>query len=434
MPIIKSMFLLFLLFSDYQPQTLAVPPFKHTLGFYRASKYYLQLFLGPGYDYNDPQGIAAVKLKELDDPKTSNDDDELAVFAVNSGVGQIIYNIGLEEVKVYGNKKMFSEPRGIAANQDGLIALADYGNKRVVKLKYEKGNISQIGEILLPGRPFDVCFDSKNNLFVTDFDNSKIYVYAPNDSLIFEFGKEGVGLGEIYQPTGISVIDADALYNNHKNDFIVIIDNQGLRISKFSNRGDFVGSVMSHQLGLAKAKFLYVAIDYFGSIYVTDEINDQVHKFDHNFNYIISTGRTGTGQGEFFSPRGISIWRRYGQVFISEKEGGQYLWLAADGFVVGCFPQTFSVDKPGTTLAIYITDEAKVNITVVNQIGEKVRDLIEGIRRPAGEYLVVWDGRDNNNNLVAPGDYEFQISLRTVHGHANRFNKLLKAGIECVAL
>ncbi|GAH25850.1 unnamed protein product [marine sediment metagenome] len=164
------------MFLDYKPQTLAVPPFKHTFGFYRASKYYLQLFLGPGYTYNDPQGIAAVKLKELDNPKTKKDDDELTVFAVNSGKGQIIFNIGLEAVKIYGNKKMFTNPKGIAANEDGLIAVADFGNSRVVKLQYEHGKIKQVGELSLPGRPFDVCFDSKNRLYITDFEILKPYL------------------------------------------------------------------------------------------------------------------------------------------------------------------------------------------------------------------------------------------------------------------
>jgi hypothetical protein len=163
-------------------------------------------------------------------------------------------------------------------------------------------------------------------------------------------------------------------------------------------------------------------------------MNNQVHKFDHDLNYIISVGRAGTSQGEFFSPRGIAIWRRYGQVFISEKEGGQYLWIAVDGFVVGCFPPEFTKERPGTTLAIYTTEEAKISITVVNQLGDVVRDLIAGLRRSPGEYLVVWNGLDNDNNLVQPGDYEFHIKIKSLHGHATRLQKLIKAGVKCVAL
>lgn len=428
------MFLLLLMFLDYKPQTLAVPPFKHTFGFYRASKYYLQLFLGPGYTYNDPQGIAAVKLKELDNPKTKKDDDELTVFAVNSGKGQIIFNIGLEAVKIYGNKKMFTNPKGIAANEDGLIAVADFGNSRVVKLQYEHGKIKQVGELSLPGRPFDVCFDSKNRLYITDFDNSKIYIYSEDDSLILEFGKEGRAESELYQPMGIEVIDVNAPHNHYRDDFIIVTDKYGLRISKFSTHGRFINSVQSFDIGLVDANFLYAAIDYFGSIYITDEVNDQVHKFDHDLKYIISVGRTGTSEGEFIAPRGITVWRKYGQIFLVEKEGGQYLWIAADGFVVGCFPDKFSHIRPGTTLAIYTTQDAKIYITIYNQLGEKVRDLIEGLRLQPGEFLVVWDGLDNNNMLVPPGDYKFHIRLKSLHGLSKRMKKELKASVKCIAL
>ena len=428
------MWLFFLVFLDYHPTTLTIPPFKHTFGFYRASKYYLQLFLGPGYDYSDPQGIAAVKLKELDNPKTRKDDDELSVFAVNSGRNQIVYNIGLEFVRVYGDDNIFSNPKGIAVNEDGLIAVADFGNKRVRKLKYGEGKITQIGEIFTPGRPYDVCFDSKNHLYVTDFDSSKVYIYDDHDSLILKFGKEGRSLSEIYQPMGIEVIDAHARFNLYGDDFIVVTDKYGLRISKFSLHGRFIGSVENFDIGLADAKFLYTAIDYYGNIYVTDETNDQIHKFDHNLHYIISIGRSGTGQGEFLSPRGISIWRKYGQVFLSEKEGGQYLWIATDGFIVGCFPEKFSHDRPGTTLAIYVTENAKIDIYVYNHYGEKVRDLIDAVRRSPGEFLVVWDGRDNNGQFVPPGDYEFHITMRSLHGLSKILETELKAGVKCVAL
>jgi len=426
-------FILLLLISQYQPQTLAVPPFEHTFGFYRASKYYLRLYIGPNFDYNDPQGIAAVKLKELDDPKTKKDDDELTVFAVNSGSGQIVYNIGLSAVKLYGNEKIFSQPKGITANEDGLVCVADFGNKRVVKLQYAKGKLDMIGEIQLPGRPFDVCLDSKNNLYITDYDNSKIYIYSPMDSLLKSFGREGQSYGEIFHPMGIEVIDAGAPQNYYQDDFIVVTDNDGKRVSRFTTSGRFLNSIYSFEIGLAEATFLYCAVDYFGNIYVTDEKNDQIHKFDHNLTYIISEGRTGVGQGEFHSPRGITIGRRYGQVFITEKEGGQYLWISVDAIFVGCFPSVFSAKQPGTTLALYITDEARIDIDIYNQAGEKIGNLIDGLKKPPGEVLIVWDGLDKNGNVVPPGEYEFRITIRARHGHGAKVKKHLRGVVKCIA-
>lgn len=425
--------LILFLINQYQPQTLAVPPFEHTFGFYRASKYYLRLFIGPNFDYDDPQGIAAVKLKELDDPKTKKDDDELSVFAVNSGRGQIVYNIGLAEVRVYGNDKMFSQPKGITINEDGLIALADFGNRRVVKLQYTKGKLEYVSEIKLSGRPFDVCFDSKNNLYITDYDNSKIYVYSPQDSLLRSFGREGRSYGEIYQPLGIEVIDADAGNNYYHDDFVVVVDNEGKRVSRFATSGRFLNSIYSFEIGLADANFLYCAVDYFGNIYITDEKNDQIHKFDRNLSYIISEGRTGTDKGEFHSPRGIAIGRRYGQVFITEKEGGQYLWIAIDAIFVGCFPPVFSANQPGTTLALYVTDEARIDIDIYNQSGNKLLSLIDGLKRPPGEVLIVWDGMNSDGQVVPPGEYEFRITIKARHGHGTRVKKYLRGVVKCVA-
>ena len=428
-----KMLLLLLLTLDYKPQTLAVPPFEHTFGFYRASKYYLQLFLGPSFEYNDPQGIAAVKLKELDNPKSMRDDDELTIFAVNSGAGQIIYNVGLEAVKVYGDKKTFASPKGIAVLPEGLVAVADFDNRRIVKLQYLKGDLNWVSVIPLAGRPYGVAFDSKKNLYVTDFDRSKILVYDPAGALTLEFGTEGRALGEVYQPLGIAVIDAEAPDNIYREDFLVIADNDGQRISKFSRFGNFIGAQNNFDLSLTSAGFRYPAIDYFGSVYVTDEVNDQIHKFDRGFNYVITEGRTGTSRGEFAAPRGISISRRFGQVFLTEKEGGQYLWIALDAFIVGCFPPAFDAKQPGTTLAFYVTDECIMSIAVHNRLGEKVRDLVDKFKRAPGECLMVWDGRDNQGQLVPPGEYEFQVKVNGFHGLGRKINKLIKGSVKCVA-
>jgi hypothetical protein len=36
------------------------------------------------------------------------------------------------------------------------------------------------------------------------------------------------------------------------------------------------------------------------------------------------------GPGQFLSPRGIAIHRELGQVFITEENGGRYLWIGTD--------------------------------------------------------------------------------------------------------
>ncbi len=66
-------------------------------------------------------------------------------------------------------------------------------------------------------------------------------------------------------------------------------------------------------------------------------------------------------------------------------------------------------------------------------MGDKIRDLIDNMKRPAGEFLLVWDGKDNRGELVPAGEYEFQVNVNTVHGHGRKIKKLIKGSVKCVA-
>ncbi len=424
--------LLLISISDYNPSTLIVPPFQHSMGFYRASKYYLNLYLGPHFNYDDPQGIAAVKLDELDNPKTHRDDDELTIFAVNSGSGEIVYNVSFEAIKVF--KKDFAKPKGIAALPSGLVYMADFGNNRVIKLRYHKGNM-RIEGIIADNldRPYGVALDSKGNLYVTDMNHAMIKVFGLNDSLKIAFGQQGKAKGELYYPTAIAVIDDGDQFNFYKDNFLAVTDLEGQRLQIFSLSGKFLKAVTVADIGLTEARFSYLAIDRYGNIYVTDSLNNQIHKFDHNLRYIISYGRSGVKEGEFISPRGLTIWRKYGQVFISEKEGGQYLWLGVDALLIGCFPEEFVPGEKGTTIALYLTEMGDIKIFINKITGGMVRHLISVPRQPPGDFLVLWDGRDNEGKAVPSGIYEVQVMLRATYGSRYYFRKQLTTRVKCIS-
>lgn len=425
-------FLLVLLFSG-DPTTLLIPPFRHTLGIHRASKFFINMFLGPNFQINDPEGIVAVRMKEGDNPNTATDDHLLTIFAVNSGTGQIVYNRGLTKVSVFGKTgdsiNEFFRPKGIAANSDGEIYVADMGNNRVVKLLYRAGELTWdrvFADSL--NQPFGVAIDSKKRVYVT--------VHGQNPSPIIVFDSLGNILYQwqldLINPTAVAVIDKDDLWNFFKEDFLVVIDKGNKRISKCNLSGRLLNRVWARTLGFAEADFAYLAIDYYANIYVTDRLNHQIHKFDRNLNYLISFGREGTGDNEFYSPRGITIWRRFGQVFVTEAEGGQYYWLGLDGYLVGCFPEKFTLAKPGTTIAIYLTELAQVLVSIYDESGKLIRQLTPEHLQKAGEILIVWDGRDNNSKIVMPGTYRIKLEIRPTYSAPKRhFKKELEAFVQC---
>lgn len=423
--------ILLTLLNVYEPgSTIIVPPFRHSLGFYRASKFYIDLYLGDEFTIADPQGLSGAKMIEEDDPATANDDHILTLFAVNSQTSQILYNVKLTNLKVYGKKGSgngeFLNPYSIAAFPNGDVYVADAGNNRIVKLKYTNATL-QFDHNLYDSfnYPMGVALDSRHNLYICDTRNNRILVYDSTEQFRFSIARD------LDMPTSISVIDKDDNYNYYKEDFLIVIDSDNKRIQKFSLSGQLLASVDSRMIGLSSAYFAYSAIDYNGNVYITDMINNQIHKFDRFLNYIISVGRQGTGQVEFVSPRGLFINKRFGQIFIIDEGGGQYYWLATDGFIIGCFPSRLTDQQPQTTIALYLTDVSELRIEIYNEQQQLVRSLVPSTYQKPGEVLIAWDGRDNNGQFVSVGEYTIKVILNPTYSAQRRtFSKELKTTIK----
>lgn len=402
--------LLLLLLAVEQPTTLLVPPFSHTLGFQRVGGFYIRMYLGSDFRIDDPQGMCGAKMTEEDDPSTGRDDHILTMFAVNSGTGQVVYNVRLLRPGLYGSAGsdtgQFKNPHGICCDVDGDVYVADTDNDRVVRLKYAEGRLGWVSAIDsgLSG-PMDVGLDSRGNVYVTDAGNDRVMVFDENGAVRFEW-QPG-----LEQPSGIAVLDRHADYNEYGTNHVIVIDRQGTRVNKLDFSGQLVARCDMRRIGLAEAGFAYCAFDIHGNVYVTDSLNNQVHMFDPGLQYIVSYGRT----DEFDSPRGIAIWRRFGQVFVNEAAGGQYYWVGLDGYLIGCYPQQFDSRKPGTTIALYLTEVADVEVTISGPGGGKIRTLTPPHHQKPGEALIVWDGRDDDGELVPPGDYRVNVEIRPTY-------------------
>jgi len=410
-----------LLGQSAKQTTLVTPPFTHDLGMHRASKFYLDMYLGRDFQYSDPEGLAAEKMRVDDDTTTSLDDHILALFGVNSGSGQILYNVMLKKLGVFGHLGSgdgeFRSPHGIAVHRDGRVYVADTDNDRLVLLRYTGKGLEFVRNLGSLGHPYGVAVDSRERVYVTEQDSGRVVV-------IDSIGRELAAWRGLERPTAVAVIDSQSRHNYYGESFAIVIDRNGQRLNKYRLNGDFCGSLDARAIGLTSADFAYCAIDYFAGIYVTDRRNDQIDKFDRDLNFLTSFGETGTGEGQFQSPRGIAVGRQFGQVFVSEAEGGQYYWTGVDAYMLGCFPETFDERQGGVTIALYLTETADLTISIQNRKKEVVRDLYSGdTREKAGELLVVWDGRDNFGMFVPPGEYTVSAVLKPGHGASRSYLK-----------
>jgi hypothetical protein len=69
------------------------------------------------------------------------------------------------------------------------------------------------------------------------------------------------------------------------------------------------------------------------------------------------------------------------------------------------YPNPFN---PTTKIQYRLLKSVKVNLSVYNVLGEKVISLVN-TKQPAGQYEVVWDGRDNLGRSVCSGLYFYRI-------------------------
>ncbi|MDT8323966.1 MAG: T9SS type A sorting domain-containing protein [Bacteroidota bacterium] len=77
------------------------------------------------------------------------------------------------------------------------------------------------------------------------------------------------------------------------------------------------------------------------------------------------------------------------------------------------YPNPFSVSKnANTTVSWYMPSAGNVSLKVYNLLGKEVRTLVSETRS-MGRSTISWNGRDNNNRLVAPGVYIYKLNTNT---------------------
>ncbi|MBA3584080.1 MAG: hypothetical protein H0W36_06050 [Gemmatimonadetes bacterium] len=326
--------------------TLVYPPYAHTLGIHRARPVHLALFLGDRARFDDPQGVAAVKFASSDDPDAKGDDFQLTLFGVNSGRGEVLYNSSMQTLAVYGEEGdgegRFRSPHGIAATVDGRIYLADTGNRRVARLRWDSiARALEWAGAWPAGEPFDVATDARGQVYVTD--------RAANAVLRFADSAAGAGTGFL-APSPISADrwplaeDARALLGLAVGDSLdpwyhpsayrlYLVDLDGARLRAYGLDGAVLAEVTAAEIpgpGSGSGGFDYVALDYYGNVYVTDTGAGVLYKFDPDLRHLTTFPGPGPADEALEEPRGIAIWRRFGQVFVAEREGAQYFFLGTD--------------------------------------------------------------------------------------------------------
>jgi hypothetical protein len=393
--------------------------------------------------FRDPQGLVCVRLDSWEDPEDPHDDDELTVYGVNSGQNNIIYNTSMWGLGVYEineeDSQLLNQPHGICANNKGDLYVADTGNHRIVRLYNPAHELKFVTTIGNKGdkegqfySPHQVALDHMGNLFVSDSGNHRIQVFDSTNVFKFAF----TGDDFLVSPTGITITDSLEEHAKTKRNFIIVLDSSASRISKFDHKGNLLKSLSMLKLGFSKVRMEYLCIDYHNQILVTDSENHCIHKLTHNLEYITTFGREGDDDFEFINPKGITIHRRFGQIFVAEESGAQYYWVGTDIY-------DFEVKKYNKNLLFTFktTEPSFLTADVLDSEKKFVMRLTHSRLLPhTGQQLLRWNrtvGMTNNKIIekeelevsdvvrpgekVPPGKYFIKISLEATYSSRTHF-------------
>jgi DNA-binding beta-propeller fold protein YncE len=207
----------------------------------------------------------------------------------------------------------FYTPTDLYIDSSGNIYVVSFGGNKVVKLDANGRFLMKIGggrPSLKPGqfdKPHSIALDSKGNIYVSDFGNNRVQKFSPEGVFLNQFGKIGLGDGELIGPEGLAVDPRDNLY---------VADSGNNRVQKFDPTGSFLMKFGAK--GEGEGRFLGpsgIVVKKDGGILVSDFGGSRIQEFDSSGNYLREFGRS-----VLTNPRGIAI-DAYDNIYAATNDG-----------------------------------------------------------------------------------------------------------------
>jgi DNA-binding beta-propeller fold protein YncE len=148
-------------------------------------------------------------------------------------------------------------------------------------------------------RPTGIAVDSvAQRIYVTDTLREKIFILDMQGQVLKTVGQPGTGKDDLHYPTELRLNGKDLL----------VVDAMNFRVKFLNREGDFEGAI--GEAGDSTGQFFRpkgIAVDSEGHFYVAEGTWGLVQIFDREGRLLYSFGKNGTGLGEFQLPSGLFI-------------------------------------------------------------------------------------------------------------------------------
>ena len=181
----------------------------------------------------------------------------------------------------------FNNLSSVCLTPNGSIATVESDNQRRIQV------FSTNGVFLnkyTPGLDYAIGIrtDGSGNFYVAQHSANRINVYTSNGVAVRSFATGGSTNGQVNAPYGPAVADGQVFIgdcNNH-------------RVAVFTTTGTWVRNFGSY--GRREFQDTHgIAVDETGNIYISSYQDQEVRKFDKDYNFIKRFGSSGSGDGQF---------------------------------------------------------------------------------------------------------------------------------------
>ena|SRR5579863_1053962 len=203
--------------------------------------------------------------------------------------------------------------------------------------------------------PQCVAVDDKDNIYVTDSESGKIFVFNPDGKYQRAIGSLKGGEGFFKRPTGIAVDSAEQrIYvTDTLRDRIYVLDMAGNVVKTIGKSGD------------QESEFNYpTELRLTGDeLAVVDVMNFRVQVLNRDGQFQYATGKIGDAAGEMFRPKGIGfdseghlyvVEGSLGMVQVFDHEGRLLYYFGQEGTGFGDFrlPSGLFIDRSDRVLVV----------------------------------------------------------------------------------
>ncbi len=234
--------------------------------------------------------------------------------------------------KMFGqtdSEDQMNTPMGIAI-KNGIAYVTDVGNVRIYKVRLS--DMQYIGEIKIKNK-FGIrakfmlgrlAFDNNGKLWVTDIENGRVLRISENTGKIkFKFGSLGSGNGQFQAPNGIAIDSSNNIW---------VADELNSRVQKFNINGTYLS-----QFSTGVNSFPQDLVFKNGSLYVCVTFYNSIVKYNINTNQPIQYFG---GLGILTTPRGLDV-NASGEIAVGDFGNQRSVTFKADGTIQNQFPIYF---------------------------------------------------------------------------------------------